>query len=119
MNIGAKATNIIEDIVAGKGILEGNKAINNLFGGVEWIGRTLDNQGNSFARTFKKGSNEIIEQFGDNPEVLAEQLNKADWDTGKIAGAYIGTAALGRIASGGGLYRDKAGNTNLIGVPFV
>jgi len=119
MSIGAKATGVIEDIVAGKGILEGNKAINSLFGGVEWIGRILDNQGNSLSRTFKQGSKEIMEQFGDNPDELAKRLSKADWDTGKIAGAYMGTAALGRVASGGGVYRDKSGNANLIGVPFV
>lgn len=38
---------------------------------------------------------------------------------GKIAGSYIGASAIGRVASGGGIYKDGEGRTNLIGVPFV
>lgn len=37
----------------------------------------------------------------------------------KIAGGYLGVSAGARILSGGGLYRDKNGNANLIGVPFI
>lgn len=37
----------------------------------------------------------------------------------KIAGGYLGVSASARILTGGGLYRDKNGNANLIGVPFV
>jgi hypothetical protein len=33
--------------------------------------------------------------------------------------AYMGVMAAGRIASGGGLYRDRSGRFNAIGVPFV
>jgi hypothetical protein len=38
---------------------------------------------------------------------------------GTVAGSYIGASAAFRVASGGGLYRDKNGNNNIIGVPFV
>lgn len=38
---------------------------------------------------------------------------------GTVAGSYIGAAAVYRGMSGGGAYRDKNGNTNLVGVPFV
>jgi phage-related protein len=38
---------------------------------------------------------------------------------GTVAGSYIGASAAYRVASGGGLYRDKNGNNNIIGVPFV
>ena len=37
---------------------------------------------------------------------------------GAIAGTYLGVSAAGRIASGGGAYRDRHGRTNIIGVPF-
>lgn len=36
-----------------------------------------------------------------------------------IAGTYVGVAAAGRVLSGGGLYRDSTGNTNVPVVPFV
>jgi hypothetical protein len=32
---------------------------------------------------------------------------------------YGGAMAAGRVASGGGLYRDRNGRFNVIGVPFV
>lgn len=38
---------------------------------------------------------------------------------GSIAGSYMTAAAGYRIASGGGVTRDRHGNPNLIGVPFV
>lgn len=36
-----------------------------------------------------------------------------------IAGTYVGAATVGRLATGGGLYKDRNGNNNLIGVPFI
>ena len=38
---------------------------------------------------------------------------------GTIAGGYMGVSAAGRVASGGGLYRDSDGNFDLIGIPFI
>ena len=38
---------------------------------------------------------------------------------GTIAGGYMGVSAAGRIASGGGLYRDSDGNFDLMGIPFI
>lgn len=37
----------------------------------------------------------------------------------KIAGSYMGVSAAGRIATGGGLHKDKDGNTDIIGVPLI
>ena len=39
------------------------------------------------------------------------------WD--RIAGTYAAAAVGSRVLSGGGLYKDKYGNTNLPGVPFI
>jgi len=37
-----------------------------------------------------------------------------------VAGAgYMGVSSVGRIATGGGLYRDSDGNFDIIGVPIV
>lgn len=38
---------------------------------------------------------------------------------GTIAGGYMGVSAAGRVASGGGLYRDSDGNFDVIGVPLI
>lgn len=37
----------------------------------------------------------------------------------RVAGTFMATSAAGRIATGGGLYKDKNGNTNIIGLPFI
>ena len=39
------------------------------------------------------------------------------WD--RIAGTYAAAAIGSRVLSGGGLYKDKYGNTNLPGIPFI
>lgn len=44
---------------------------------------------------------------------------KAQYDMGKIAGTTFSVGVAGRIATGGGLYRDRYGNTNLPGIPFI
>ena len=40
-------------------------------------------------------------------------------DLGKVAGSYLLASGGYRLASGGGIYRDKHGNTDTIGVPFI
>ena len=40
-------------------------------------------------------------------------------DKKAVAGSVVAASAAGRVATGGGLYRDKDGNTNIIGVPFI
>lgn len=44
---------------------------------------------------------------------------KAQYDMGKIAGTTFSVGVAGRIVTGGGLYKDKYGNTNLPGIPFI
>jgi hypothetical protein len=40
-------------------------------------------------------------------------------DLKRAAGTYM-TASIGaRVISGGGLYKDRNGNTNLPGIPFI
>lgn len=45
---------------------------------------------------------------------MEEQLR-----VGRVAGAMFGVGVAGRVVTGGGLYRDKNGNTNLPGIPFI
>lgn len=52
----------------------------------------------------------------------AEEVFKnqdGSFNAGKIAGSFVGASAAARIATGGGLTRDRHGNTNIIGVPFI
>lgn len=80
-----------------------NAIANNFLGGAELVGNVLDNQGmKSIEKTFAKGG-----------------ASENGWDMGKIAGSYLGVAAAGRVLTGGGVYKDGNGNTNLVGVPFV
>ena len=37
----------------------------------------------------------------------------------RVAGTFIGTSAAARVATGGGLYKDRNGSTNIIGLPFI
>lgn len=69
-------------------------------------------------KSYKKmGNNEksIIGAIKDGHKTA----DKTGYDMGKIAGTAFSVGVAGRIASGGGLYRDKYGNTNLPGVPFI
>ena len=38
---------------------------------------------------------------------------------GRVVGSFMAASAAGRIATGGGLYKDRNGSTNIIGVPFI
>lgn len=37
----------------------------------------------------------------------------------RAAGTFVAASAAARVASGGGVYKDRYGNPNLIGVPFI
>lgn len=125
----AKATSFMDDIVKGvKDIgntLHSNKAINkigkNMGGGFEVGARMMgkagynkaDSVGEALTRTFATNGDDLYK----NGKRIADA--KANWNYGKIAGSYIGVSAAARVASGGGLYKDKNGNTNIAGVPFI
>ena len=37
----------------------------------------------------------------------------------RVAGTFVGASAAARMATGGGLYKDRNGSTNIIGLPFI
>lgn len=118
----AKAGAFMDDLVgtvtkAAKGI-ESNKAINplnkgigNFTGGIEGVGRVLNGEG------FGTAMKNTFGKMDDTGKLLTGE--KAGWNNKKIAGSFLGASAVGRIATGGGVYKDGNGNTNLVGVPFV
>lgn len=107
---------VVKTAAKGENILHSNKAINesifsNFTGAVESIGRMShgDSLGDALVKTFANGTKK------EGGKLVAD----GGWNIGKIAGSYIGVSAAARIASGGGIYKDRNGNANLIGVPFV
>lgn len=90
----------------GEGVLNANKAINvldNFFGVPQAAYKMMQGDG------FKKAVETTFKH--DN--------GKGGLNVAKIAGSYIGVSAAGRVLSGGGVYKDNRGQSNLIGVPFV
>lgn len=91
------------------------------------IGKTFDKHTGlmSFAKGFtKEGSkykgsalSRASQQAGYITKNAAGELTNVDY--GKIAKGYVAASAGARIATGGGLYKDAKGNTNLIGIPFI
>lgn len=104
------------------------------------IGRTLTN---AMVGRKSNGTYKAINHIGNNylggMEYVSRGLRKGDWgmdnlkktfthqtgpkkgqvNVGKIAGSYIGVGVAARVATGGGLYKDRNGNTNIAGVPFI
>lgn len=54
---------------------------------------------------------------------LAHLNNDGTWNKKAIAGSgligYTGLSSAYRLASGGGLYKDNNGNTDIMGIPFI
>lgn len=100
-----------------------NAIVNNTFGGPEVVGRMLRGEGiqQSFIKTFGKDpvKKSVVQKLEDGTEKTVEKYVANGFNGAKIAGSYLGVAAAGRIVSGGGIYKDRNGNSNLIGVPFV
>ncbi|MBM6761662.1 hypothetical protein [Megamonas hypermegale] len=128
-------------------ILEGNKAINEIkslkdnpeeyFSGVKSLWNNQYNV-NNYSKTalnkagvnIDKGSNIIYdgEQNMTNltwaNKLKLAHLNKdGTWNKKAIAGSalmgYTGLSSVGRLASGGGLYKDSDGNFDIIGLPII
>lgn len=106
-------TGAVKSAVKGQKILHSNDTItkvaagimNNSLGAAE-VGARMLGAGGLEKQGFKKAVADTFKPDG--------KLN-----IGKIAGSYIGVSAAARVASGGGLYKDKNGNTNIAGVPFI
>lgn len=82
------------------------------------------------ANTIVNGENSIIrrafstDRTGDNAKWYDMVMNKGESDEwrlsgGKVAFGLFGASAAGRLLSGGGIYKDADGNTDIIGIPFI
>lgn len=99
----------------GLGILHSNQAINKI--GKFVGGETADVGLRGVLKGVSEGTNlkSIAKNAYFNGEDIA--LKNANWKA--IGGTYIGASVAGRVATGGGLYKDRTGKTNIPVVPFV
>ena len=101
-------------------------------------GATLADAFESVSRSSGAANPTSIETVFNGPNSLARRLFKsshegARWDNivmnkgndewrlsgRRVAAGFVGASAFGRLASGGGIYKDADGNTDIIGVPFI
>lgn len=48
-----------------------------------------------------------------------ENVKDGGLSAARVAGSIFGVSTAYRIASGGGVYKDRNGNTNIVGIPFI
>lgn len=115
----AKGVSFMDEIIKGVKdtgkILHSNEAINKI--------------GTNFGGAFEVGEKILGKQKMGIPEALESTFKRDVTDSagkvtrelnyGKIAGSYIGASAAARVVTGGGVYKDRNGNGNLAGVPFI
>lgn len=103
-----------------------------LFGEVEKgleslnVNKAINGAYDFLSKGFKEVASNYKEVGGAAEGDLMKAIKGAYYDEGakslkygNIAGSYLGVSSAYRLASGGGLYKDKNGNTNIIGVPFI
>lgn len=99
----------------GKSILRSNEAINKV--GKFVMGEADTGiRGTLGALSEGKGIGDALKSaYGTGGELKG--IKDLNWKA--AAGTYVGAAAAGRILTGGGIYRDNTGNTNVPVVPFI
>lgn len=102
----------------GETILHSNKAINhigkNYLGGAEYVTRGIKEGDWDLMKTFGKDK---LDEAG--KAIMKDGKAVKELNYGKIAGSYIGVGVAARVATGGGLYKDRNGNTDIAGIPFI
>lgn len=78
---------------------------------------TVFNGPNSLARRLFESSHEGARW--DN--IVMNKGKEDEWRLSgrRVAAGFVGASSLGRLASGGGIYKDADGNTDIIGIPFI
>lgn len=94
-----------------KEVIESNKAIVDLVD--SWTGLP------SFGKELFTGSKKLGVAAEKAGYTYINEAGKKAYNPAKIAGGYMGASAGARVVTGGGLYKDRAGNTNIIGLPFI
>ena len=86
------------------------------------------NMGSAFAKSAPmKGISGSASHYMQTPKanrsvmnsIKAGHMTNGNLDMKKVAGTAATVGVAGRVVTGGGLYRDRYGNFNLPGVPFI
>lgn len=90
----------------------------------ERMNRAFENVPESVKDTFIGGISDSYKGIQDGQGIFEAISNAHKNDDGSInwrraAGTFMTASAAARVASGGGAYKDRYGNPNLIGVPFI
>lgn len=90
----------------------------------ERMNRTFEKVPESVKDTFIGGISDSYNNYQSGMGIM-ESISKAHQNADgslnvrRTAGTFMAASAAARVASGGGLYKDRYGNPNLIGVPFI
>lgn len=86
------------------------------------------NMGSAFAKSAPmKGISGSASHYMQTPKanrsvmnsIKAGHMTNGNLDMKKVAGTAATVGVAGRVATGGGLYRDRYGNVNVPGLPFI
>lgn len=103
-------------------------AVNTLAGAIESVSRSSGAANPTSIETVFNGPNSLARRLFESSHEGARWdnivMNKGKEDKWRLSGrrvaaGFVGASAFGRLASGGGIYKDADGNTDIIGVPFI
>ena len=100
-----------ERIQQGKNALGSNETISKLVGIA--YGKTVGNLKGAASSFINGGFSGVKDFYTPDGKVSGSRIALTAF------GAYSIPATVGRIASGGGIYRDSEGNFDIIGIPFI
>lgn len=103
-NAGATLADAFESVSRGSGAANPT-SIETVFNGPNSLARRLFESSHEGARW-----DNIVMNKGDDEWRLSGR---------RVAAGFVGASSLGRLASGGGIYKDADGNTDIIGIPFI
>lgn len=52
-------------------------------------------------------------------KAVGDEMSIGGYGVKRMAGSYIAASSAARVVSGGGLYKDRDGNTDIIGLPII
>lgn len=102
-------------------------AVDTLAGAIESVSRSSGAANPTSIETVFNGPNSLARRLFESSHKGARWdnivMNKGDdeWRLSgrRVAAGFVGASSLGRLASGGGIYKDADGNTDIIGIPFI
>lgn len=107
-----KGIEAFENFIKSSPILHSNEAINP-------IGKAVNFMLGENATTGIRGVVNAIGSDDFNNLAKKAYYNEGKLNAKAVAGTYVGASIAARAVGGGGIYRDRNGNDDLVGVPFL